>query len=54
MPDTDILNVNIQRTKIKIFVYLAGCTMLPHLPAPFQQLHNLLPPFASVVPVFFH
>jgi hypothetical protein len=37
-----------------LFIYLAGCTMFPHLPAPIYQLHNLLPPFASVVPVFFH
>jgi hypothetical protein len=28
--------------------------MLPHLPTPIYQLYNLLPPFASVVPVFFH
>jgi hypothetical protein len=41
-------------TIIYLFIYLADCTMFPHLPAPIYQLHNLLPPFASVVPVFFH
>jgi hypothetical protein len=39
---------------IYLFIYLAGCTMYPHLPEPIYQLCNLLPPFASVVPVFFH
>jgi len=31
---------------------LAGCTMFPHLPAHIWHLHHLLPPVASVIPVF--
>jgi len=30
-----------------IFIYLADCTMFPHLPAPISKLHNLLPPFTD-------
>ena len=37
-----------------LFVYLAGCTMFPHLPAPIWQLYYLFPPVASLIPVFFH
>ena len=35
------------------YYYLAGCIMFPHLPAPIWQLYYLLPPVASVIPVFF-
>ena len=38
----------------KDYYYLVGCTTFPHLPAPIWQLYYLLPPFASVIPVFFH
>ena len=36
------------------FIYLAGCTTFPHLPAPISQLYYLLLPLVSVIPVFFH
>ena len=36
------------------YFYLAGCSTFPHLPAPICQLYYLLPPVASVIPVFFH
>jgi len=36
------------------YYYFAGYTMFPHLPAPIWQLYYLLPPVASVIPVFFH
>ena len=40
-------------TACEIFIYLAGCKMLPHLPAPIWQLYYLLPPVASVISVLF-
>ena len=45
-----ILRCNI----FNIFIYLAGCTMFSHLPAPIWQLYFLFPPVTSVIPVFFH
>ena len=44
----------IYRPYILHYHYLAGCTMFPHLPAPIWQLYYLLPPVASVIPVFLH
>jgi hypothetical protein len=37
-----------------LFIYLAGCTMSSHHPAPIWQLYYLLPPVTSAISVFFH
>ena len=48
------MDIGVKKRRDIKFIYLAGCSTFPHLPAPISQLSYLFLPFVSVLPVFFY